>query len=385
MANEGVVTILPARSYENYESLKKWIGSRTDSRSNNYNEIITHHTKLTTGATGIEIEALGDVAVAIGQIGRAEVTVLLGASGDNASTNGNTYSMTYVNASGVSTTVAGTGTATLNGTNVAFVPAVTDFLYCTAFTGDADANVNVTVTTTGNAHAYATITAVATAATEAQLLGVGAVYARTSTNHGDSDGGHLYMEYLSGAGLIKHGHCTLETGDSTTETRFFEAVDDGDGTTTATTTSLKDFYRLRWCHTNITPTTNTGEYLITDAACANVDGSGGDIYGIMVEGDFEMGFTRYCCPTGYTAWLAFWHTHAAAKVVGATTDTFNLDVYYTDRIWAHERKMHHVFSGHEEEEMPIPLAEMSDLSFFVSDNGGPQTIHFDSIIVEVQN
>ena len=72
MANEGTVTVIPARSYENYESLKKWLGSRTDSRKDNYNEIITHHTKLTTGATGIEIEALGDVALAIGQIGRTD-------------------------------------------------------------------------------------------------------------------------------------------------------------------------------------------------------------------------------------------------------------------------------------------------------------------------
>ena len=388
MANEGNVIVQKARPYENLQSLKKYVKYGANQGyylPNTVKEFNVQHNKLTTGATAIEFEALGDVALAIGQIGRTEIAVSLGAPVDQATHNTVIFTLIYNDADGVSHTAVATGTATLATTQVAFVPPITDFYAATSFTASTTFTTqDVIVETSASTAVWATITATATAATEAQLLGVGAIYGRTSTNHDDGDGVHLYLEYLSGTGLVKHGHCTINTTDGTTEVRFFEAADDGDGTTTATLITVKDFYRIRWCHTNKTPTSNTGEFLITDAACANVDGSGGDIYGIMVEGDYEMTNTRYCTPTGYDAWLGHWHVMAAQVAVGAATDTYDFVRTFYARGWSQLRTESHRFGQEMTDSNPILLEELKDYTFGILDNATAQTVTLTYIILEAK-
>jgi len=392
MVSQGTVTVIPARPYEDYESLKKWLSSRTDSRSNNYNEIITHATKLTTGATPIEIEGLGTTGVtAISQIGRAAPgTIIMASDTDDNAYDDQTVTMVYMNTSNVSVTAVATFNTTST-TEVAFAPAVTDFYEMVSLTcsvtveGGDNICVGLTGAVAGIADpttCFGVILAAATTAVQANLHGVGNAYVRAVSNHASSLGKVMFFEYLSGHGEIKHGIGTTDGADGTVEIRCFEATDDGDGTTTTTTTTIKDFYRVRWLHTAATVDADTDEFLLCGYT---TNGTTTNIYGIIDLADFEHMFTRYCCPAGYTAWIASWHTHAATKVVGATTDTFDLEINYTDRVWATNRQMIHRFSGHEDEQVPIPLAELADVSFLISDLGGAQTINVDIVIVEVQN
>ena len=146
----------------------------------------------------------------------------------------------------------------------------------------------------------ATIAAETSAASELTLAGAtsgGAVWGRYSADDTDYDNAELYMSYVAYSGAVKFGHCTMDGADPTNEIHFYEATDDGDYTTTATTTTVKDFYRLRWLYASVQPKADGNEnVLLTDSACANVDGSGNDVWGMIEEAYDTSLHSRYHCP-----------------------------------------------------------------------------------------
>ena len=390
MADEGLNHIGPITEYWDYISLKRFIWANKGIYGSGLNEIHTHLIQTTTG-TDAELE-LGD-GIAISQITRTEQTIVMASDVNDNAYDDQTVTMVYKDQLGVSHTAVASFDNAASTTEVVFDPAVADFYEMVSATSSvaAQAGDNICIGVTGcvagianPAVCFGVIRAAASVAVQADLHGMGSVFVRSHTNHNDADGAHIYMEYLSGTGLIKYAHGTINITDGTTEVRMFEAVDDGDRTTTATSTTLKDFYRIRWMTTNITPTSNSHEFFITDYACGNVDGSSGDIWGIIIEGLYISVNTRYCPPIGYDAWVGALRVFAPAKVIGAATDTFNiLQTYKVDgdgRAYVQKD----IFNGCGECSSPILLEEMNDIIFEISDNAGDTIASVDIIVVEAQ-
>jgi len=379
MANEGVMHVDDLPHYEDMASLKKYIRSRPDKW-----DISTAHAldrELIQLSTGTAVEVENTDSIAISQIGRAEIAVKLGAGADEGTHNTVVFTLVYNDQDGVSHTCVATGTATLATTQVAFVPAIADFYAATSFTSSATfATEDVIVETSASTEVWATITATATAATEAQLLGTGAIYVRAHTNHADSLSKVVFGEYLSAYGTIKYFHGTTDGADGTTEVRIFEATRTL-GVYAAITTTVKDFYRFRTLYTTTTPTTNSHEWLITDAACGNVDGSSGDIYGVILEGSVQWATSRYTPPVGYDAWIANIHANAA---ISATADAYILGHVHTHDQGQIEETVLHYFDRWTEWSHPELLEEMKDSYFTLADTAGASTCSIGFMIIEVK-
>jgi len=316
MANDGTMHVDKMKKYEDLESLKKHINSGESKWDlTTKNEIHRHLIQLSTG-TAAEIENTD--AIAISQIGRTGVTLELSAAADEASHNTVVFSLTWEDNAGTSYTSEATGTAGLNTTPVAFATPVATTVYkVTAFTASADFDNQDVYAMINGSSVYATITAAGAvlAATEAQMHGVGSVYVRSHTNHNDADGAIIFGEYLTGAGTINYMHGTIPDADGTVETRFFEATVAA-GVYTATTTTVKDFYRVRTLYTDTAPTANSHEYFVCDGDLGNVDGSGGDAYAVMLEGSTQWATSRYTPPKQYDAWVAFVHGNCTQALQG---------------------------------------------------------------------
>jgi hypothetical protein len=382
-----------ARGYEDLPSLKKYIkanparndnGTITGFKSGTISERLIKCWHLTTG-TAAEVEMM--TGSAIGQIGKTEVAVSLGASTNAASHNEKVFTLVYLDADGVSHTATATGTATLADTQVAFSPAITDFYCATSFTVSADfADQDVFVETTGSAVVWATISNAGTtlAATEAQLLGVGAAYLRGSTDHADSDSKIGYLCYVNPWGTIKYAIGTIgTTGDA--EVRFLEATDDGDGTTTviAGNTTVKDFYRVIWWRMSAAATANT-DFLITDADCSNINGSGGDVYAYIPNGFQEWESSRVYARPNYSTWIARIEVTAPVVAVGAATDNFFINLVYQPSGYASitETKS---FMNKLVVEQPILLTEGTDFYIEAGDTATAATLRYDITMIEVED
>jgi hypothetical protein len=160
-----------------------------------------------------------------------------------------------------------------------------------------------------------------------------------------------------------------------------EATVDGD-TYTATATTVKDFYRWRRLFTNKLPTSNSGNFIITDADCANVDGSGNDIYGLITVGFYEQLRARYMVPAGYSAWVAKWSAQAAKS---ADNDSYTFQINYTRKGAAYARTEIYEFIEKASNSTPLLLEEGSEVIFSITDLETADKISGEIVIVEVKN
>jgi hypothetical protein len=382
------------RQYEDYASLKKYLNanmskSTPGERAKTYDkdkvyEINTHLTQTSTG-TQAELESTDSIAIA--QIGATELTLLLAGDADNASTNGKTYTLIYKDSAGASQTAVGTGTATLNGTPVAFVPAVTDFYEAVSFTPSAaDANVNVYAATAGIAAIYATVATTETATNPDACLGVGTIYGRTHTNHDDGDGDVLHMDYFTPWGdFVKNATCTINTTDGTTEVIFRKTTTAGvlqtlvNNTAVTSTLNANDIWYIVDLWTNSAPTANTHEHLITDADCANVDGSGGDVYGVIKETEFSSTFTRFRVPIGFDGWVAEFEFQSPA--VTATGDDIIFQQYFFPDGYSTRKLYSHNFRNEYKGSHPFKLEEEKDMYVTMADVGNPMECSYEAIYI----
>ncbi len=391
MTDTGFVVKQSLRSYEDYPSLKKYIksylGSFQDGTARKYydqttiTEFITNFNVTTTGATADLIEA--DDGIAISKIGKTEVTLELSAADDDASHNTVVFSLTWEDADGNEYTSEATGTAALNGTPVAFATPVSTSVYqVTAFTASADFDNHDVYAMVNGGKTYATITAAGTvtASTEAQLFGVGDIYGRAHTEHANLDSKIFYMEYLTAAGLIKYAICTLTT-TSADEIRFIEGTySAATDLVTAGTIYVKDFYRLRRLWGVTTPTSNSHEFILTDDACGNLDGSGGDIFGIILEGQYESIHTTYQAPAGYDAWVAHICCQSAQS---APNDSYTIEINFKQDGGSIFHRWVREFVECTTWDPCILLEERTDVDFYVSDLATADNITGLIVIVEV--
>jgi hypothetical protein len=379
----GIVNVAEAPYFEDEKSLKEWIRKQPKYEK----EPKLFRTIAEQAATGsvVEIEELAGQTVA--QIGKTELAVYLAGDADNASTNGKVYTLTYIDQDGVEHEAKATGTATLNGTPVAFkdsatgLVAVIDFYAAVSLTASAaDANVIIYCSTAAIAAIYATISKTTTAATAAHLLGVGTVYGRSETDHADADSAELTMEYVTPWGEIKFAHCTLDTnGGSGTDTEviFYEATlsapdpEDGIITWTPTTTQVVDFYRQRTITTDVVGTTNSHSLWV-----CNADGSA--IYGVIEEGFANSVHTRYMAPTEKHCWL----TEICYNNTVATNIVTQLHITYTPFGSAIARTCHISLPNNAAGKLllMLKLAPLSEVTFSIIGNLAEPT--FDIHIIE---
>lgn len=351
----GFIGIRPHVSYEDFSSLKKKLNSELGRKYARLQyQVMTVNQAGTASAVELE-EKAGNTIV---DITKTEVAIVLSGDTDNASTNGKTYTLTYVDSDDVSHTSVATGTATLNATPVAFVPAIADFHHVTSFVASAaDANVIIYAMISGST-VYATISKTTTESTEAQLFGLGSVYGAYSNDDNDYDGSYAYMSYYTPGGQIKYAICATNT-TSSTKVLFYEATLDTTAfapngrdmmleipNLTVTTTPVRDFWRRRWIYVDTTPKTGHNWIL------CNSDGSA--IYGTIEEANYTSFHTRYVAPdveSGSSESIDSWLGKIIIDQTIATVLDCYIVLYWTPKgyTWQHS--------------IPIPVPSNNSLIF----------------------
>lgn len=295
--------------YWDYESLLRYI------KDQGAHEPFTDIKTIAQTGTAAYVELAEVDSQTVADIGKAEVTVELYGDADNASTNNKVYTLVYLDADGESHTAVGTGTATLNGTPVAFVPAATDFYEAVSFTASAsDANVNVSAKVSGGT-IYATIATTTTAATEVLMWGVGSITFKSAANGAGDRSKAAYLTYLNNLYELKYAICTTGA-DATTAVRWYEATYAA-GVYTTTTTTVKDFYRVRELRFSVAA---AGRMLIYDL------GGSTTIYGVIKATYWEAQLTRFYAQKDFTAWIV------NVKVENSTTADAKLKITRTDKL-----------------------------------------------------
>lgn len=305
----GNVKYGEAPPYHDYETLLRYI------RDQGAHEPFIDVKSIAQTGTAAYVELAEVDSQTVADIGKAEVTVQLYGDADDAATNTLTYTLVYLDADGESHTAVGTGTATLNGTPVAFVPAVTDFYEAVSFTASAaQAAVNVSAKVAAGS-IFATIAVNTTAATEALLWGVGSITFKSAADNASDRKKDAYLTYLNHLYELKYAICTTGAA-ATTAVRWYEATY-ANGVYTATTTSVKDFYRVRELRFSVAA---TGRMLIYDL------GGSTTIYGVIKATYWEAQLTRFYVQKDYTAWIV------NVKVENSSTADAKLKITRTDKL-----------------------------------------------------
>lgn len=242
MTQTGFIKRIKNRSFEDYISLKKYVKSKY-SNLEQISECFLHRTQTTpTSATPVEFEETGGLTIS--DAGKTAKTLVMAASANNNTYDGKTITIHYLTNTGTAKTAVGTFNSTDSTTEVAFVPAVTDF-YCWDLENYTISTVIVAsvaaaageafyIGTTGLTAEirYATIDAAATVATQAKLFGVGNLYGAEESNTAGDVGKVVTMKYWTPWGTKKTATITL-AANTTTIQRFIKS----DGT------YVQDFYR----------------------------------------------------------------------------------------------------------------------------------------------
>ena len=408
MGTEGfnLVTEGRDRSWENYEdlaSLKKWLWANSDKGSNRLydrDNIYLIRSHLTQTSTGSEAELESTDSIAIAQKGKTELTLVIKSDTDDNAYDGETVTIYYVDHDGVSHTSSAAYNTTNATTEAAFDPAVTDFYdwdysyenpVVSSVAVQAGDNVFVGVTGldgTLSTNTYAVIAATNTSPTAANYVGVGTIYGRSHTSHADADGAKIYVTYFTPWGdFVRNALITLDTaaGDGTdTEELLYitDSVTYVNGTVASSTYTAGNVWYIVDLWTDTTPTSNSHEFLLSDEALANVDGSGGDCYGVIKEGEYVSTFTRFRVPYGYDGWIAYHDFDAPA--VSAAGDDLEFKFYF----FPDGESIRRIHSRNFREEnmedglvKPVKLEEEKDAYITIADIGGAMECAYEAIYI----
>lgn len=273
--------------WEDISSLKKYLGSFYNPELN-IRTIISHPSIVATGGAGSDIEFNDKVGTVISLIGKTGLACEILCDADDAYYEDALFTFVWKTTAGVEITSTVVGTATMLTTSLAMVPAIADFYCSISLTSSiaTQAGETVSVHTTGTeANIWATIAAETSAATEALMWGTGSVYGRYSADAAGTDdttdAATLY--YVTPWGELK-GPATMDTpADSSTEVVFDIAG-----------INVKDYYRTRELTLLVTPD-GANTFLLTDAACGNINGSGNDVWGMIDNPYLHSLHTRHFC------------------------------------------------------------------------------------------
>lgn len=348
---EGGSLVRNSESYESLESLKRYINQATGrlyQPKKNY-EFLPHVSVATTNIAA-EFESTDAATIAISQIGKAEETWVCGAAGNDNLLDGAIVTCIYKNASGTIKSASATIDSTNSTTEVPYVPAITDGYECLKTSSDTATPAGNAIVTgvTGFATPVSNIAAAATSSTAATSAGVGTMYGRSDTDHNDADGAVMHLNYFTPWGdKVENATCTIDTTDGKTEIRVLKTIAAGalqttvNGTVVAysaspenawdiaytVSTTANDIWFITKLWTNTAPTTNTHEFIITDSNRGAADGTGGDIYAIIVELEYNSVQTRLRVPAGFTGWVGSFKVNC--QPTNAIADNYTIVMYYT--------------------------------------------------------
>jgi len=391
------------RNYESYESLKKHINAnkspaiptnmaRTYDKDHIY-EINCHLTQTSSG-TQSELETTDSIAIA--QLGKTEKTLVIKSDTNDNAYDGGTVTIYYIDNSGVSHTSSAAYNTTDTTTEVAFSPAVADFYdwdydnYASPVVSSVavQAGDNVFVGVTGldgtlSTNTYATIEAADTTPDADNMVGVGTIYGRSHTNHADAQGAVVYVDCFTPWGQYIHNAiCTYDAADSTTEILYY--VTSGttyvDGVVATSTYSLGRCYYIVDYWSATTPTANGHEFLITDEACANVDGSGGDVYGVIKEAEYNSTFTRFRVPEGYDGWIAKIELYSPS-VTAVGDDIEFIHYFFPDGYTVRKVYSHNFRDVYDGSLPPMKLEEEKDAYITMADIGNPMECSYEGTYI----
>ena len=271
-------------NYSDYLSLK--LHAERQKGSEKVNLLRTFRTQTgTAGAVEVEEKA----AATIAHVGKAGLTLVMACDTNNNAYDTQTVYIRYITPTGTKGYCYATFDSGDSTTEVAFydvatgLVAVTDFympdpdystlaVICSvAVVAGHNVCIGITGCVAGIADpnlCYILILAAATSPTLANMHGVGSLWGRAATNHNDTDGAILTIDYWTPWGSTVEGAlCTINTTNGETETKFLKS----DGVM-----YVMDYYRTKKIHTNICGTTNSHEFRICDFDCAA-------IYGVIEE------------------------------------------------------------------------------------------------------
>jgi hypothetical protein len=233
-------------------------------------------------------ELRATAGVALDNASKTEGTWVVACGANDAANRSMKVEMTYKTASGVlkytSTTTGVDAT-----TETAFSPAVTDGYSVVSLTSAAAIATSLGVGPTG-ALTVATIAAGQTAATEATLSGVttnGGLWVSADADAAAYYGKKVWGQYVTPWGEIKNFVGTIHGTNSTTEVTCFESSFSTPDT--ATTVTVRDFYRIRWARSNYAPATGAHYFVLGDHDAATQ-------YAVIAGDDYCSIHTRYTAP-----------------------------------------------------------------------------------------
>jgi hypothetical protein len=332
----GQIRQLQYTTYEDYASLKKYIGSALGRK---YDHMFLHRFSFNQAGTGSEVEFEEKGGLTIADIGKTELTVVGAMSANDDDYDGAIATLVYYSNDGVQHTATCTINTTDSTTEVDFLDvetglvAVVDY-YCPvslSLSMSVKAGHTFGMGATG-ALTYGVIQAEESEAVDDDLIGVGQVYTRYSHDASDYYEAKQYYSYITPWGEVKYAYSQQDDTDSTTEVKLYEVEIDtggftsGDwslenllahGTAKSPVVSVKDFWRRQYITTEVTP--GSGHNMVI----CNSDMSA--IYGVVEESNYESYHSRFVAPVGSETWLG--RITASQSVI--VNVVCNVTMYYT--------------------------------------------------------
>jgi hypothetical protein len=304
-----------------------------------------HITQLSTGSLVIVEESTG---LTVSRIGKTELTLVGAGSADDNYYDDETVTITYQSNDGVIHT-AGMIFNTTTTTEVAFTnqglnslgvdetgTVVIDFynLLTMVTSKVTQAGETIGIGSTG-ALTRGVIQAAATAAVAADIHGIGDVYVRGIDDTASLQSKATKLVYFTPWGEQKYAEAST-VANATTEVRYFESTPDW----VVTTVFVGDFYRPLTFWTETVPA-GTKNMFLTDADTGNVDGSGGDIYGMIEEGIKEMLTSYFFAPPNRITFIG----ELGVDVPAAGANSITIEINYTPFGHDHPVKEQHHYAG----------------------------------------
>jgi len=374
----GQIRQLPYTSYESYASLKKYIGSSLDRK---YRNMYLHRFTYNMNGTASEVEFEEAGGVTIADIAKTPITMVGAMSANDNDYDGAIATLVYKSNDGIEHTATCVINTTDSTTEVAFKVGSTSVIdFYTPISLVLSVAVKAGHTFGCGATGALTngvIQATKTIADEEDLVGVGSVYSRYSTNNASYIETIQYYSYVTAWGEVKFAYSEQDSTDATTEVKLYEVTIDTSGFTSSdyyienfikhgvgSNIPVRDFYRRQYMNTEVTP--SSGHNLVI----CNADMSA--IYGIVEEGNYESYHSRFMAPIGSDTWIA--HITAAQSII--THVVCNISIYYTPRGETHQHKVILPIANNTISQIDpiIPIEPGSDVKFTILGNLSNMTL-----------
>lgn len=323
---------------------------------------VVHIPQLSTGSLVPIEESTG---ITISRIGKTELTILGAMSANDDDYDGDFATFDYWSNDGIKHSGIYTVNTTLSTNEVACVDsitgiAITDFYNVVpdsvVFSQAVKAGHDLKIGVTGLATPMITIEENDTTPDAANIHGVGDVYVRGIDNTASLQSKDTELRYFTPWGEQKFAVRTTGA-DGTTEVRYFVAT----SAFVATSVYVGDFYRPVTFITDTVPAATKNMFL-TDSDCGNVNGTSGDIYGMIEEGIKEMLTTYFFAAPNRITYI---HS-LEIDVPAAAANKVTIQINFTPFGHPHQVALQHHFIGGTNHGRELNYRVEPDTDFYMS-------------------